>query len=139
MSTRFSTWFRKLPAPRSLRKQLLAISLLILSGLLLLIGVLQYILMRDFIYSNRAESMEAQIRSVPREMFFNFFNSYDEDTTTPNEGNTEYNGNLPGKETARIKSQMVKEPVRIGVHSCWMPIQPSLFIAQMAPSGTYSK
>lgn len=87
MSKRIFKWFRKLPAPRSLRKQLLAISLLILSGLLLLIGVLQYILMRDFIYSNRAESMEAQIRSVPREMFFNFFNSYDEDTTTPNEGN----------------------------------------------------
>ncbi|MGE7614475.1 sensor histidine kinase [Paenibacillus sp. NPDC101420] len=103
MSTRFSTWFRKLPAPRSLRKQLLAISLLILSGLLLLIGVLQYILMRDFIYSNRAESMEAQIRSVPREMFFNFFNSYDEDTTTPNEGNTEYNGNLPGERNGENK------------------------------------
>ncbi|WP_379158538.1 sensor histidine kinase [Paenibacillus sp. sgz5001063] len=63
--------FGRLPAPRSLRKQLLIISLLILSGLLLLIGVLQYVLMRDFIYTNRAESMQTQIRSVPREIFFN--------------------------------------------------------------------
>ncbi|WP_379127765.1 sensor histidine kinase [Paenibacillus sp. sgz500958] len=61
-------------APRSLSRQLLAISLLILSGLLLLIGVLQYVLMRDFIYTNRAESMETQMRSVPRELYFNFLN-----------------------------------------------------------------
>lgn len=60
---------RRLHAPRSLRKQLLATSLLILSGLLLLIGVLQYVLMRNFIYSNRAETMEAQLRSVPRDFF----------------------------------------------------------------------
>ncbi|AIQ72310.1 sensor histidine kinase [Paenibacillus odorifer] len=95
MSTPIFRWLRRLPAPRSLRKQLLATSLLILSGLLLLIGVLQYILMRDFIYSNRAESMEAQIRSVPREMFFNFFNSYDEDTTGINDTNNEFNSNFP--------------------------------------------
>ncbi|MFD1910008.1 hypothetical protein ACFTAO_00965 [Paenibacillus rhizoplanae] len=56
-------------APRSLRKQLLAASLLILSGLLILIGTLQYVLMRNFIYSNRAEAMETQIRSVPYEIF----------------------------------------------------------------------
>ncbi|WP_411830101.1 hypothetical protein [Paenibacillus sonchi] len=71
MIARITGLFGSLPAPRSLRKQLLVISLLILSGLLLLIGVLQYVLMRDFIYSNRAESMEAQIRSVPREIFSN--------------------------------------------------------------------
>ncbi|MGN7764606.1 sensor histidine kinase [Paenibacillus sp. 22594] len=71
MIARAKGLFGRLPAPRSLRKQLLIISLLILSGLLLLIGVLQYVLMRDFIYTNRAESMETQIRSVPREIFFN--------------------------------------------------------------------
>lgn len=64
---------RRLHAPRSLRKQLLATSLLILSGLLLLIGVLQYVLMRNFIYSNRAETMEAQLRSVPRDFFTGSF------------------------------------------------------------------
>lgn len=62
-------------SPHSLRKQLLSISLLILSVLLLLIGVLQYILMRNFTYTNRAETMQTQLRSVPRELFFNFFNA----------------------------------------------------------------
>lgn len=72
MISRIRGFLHRLPAPRSLRKQLLATSLLILSALLLLIGVLQYILMRDFIYSSRAESMETQMRSVPRELFFTF-------------------------------------------------------------------
>lgn len=103
MRSHISKWLLKLPAPRSLRKQLLAISLLILSGLLLLIGVLQYILMRDFIYSNRAESMEAQIRSVPREMFFNFFNSYDEDSSTSSEVINERSGSLPEERGAENK------------------------------------
>ncbi|WP_238650892.1 sensor histidine kinase [Paenibacillus piscarius] len=56
---------------RSLRRQLLAASLLILSGLLILIGILQYVLMRNVIYSNRAEVMEAQLRSLPIEFLLN--------------------------------------------------------------------
>lgn len=60
----------RLHPPRSLRKQLLAISLLILSGLLLLIGVLQYAIMRNFLYTSRVEAMQLQIRSVPRELIF---------------------------------------------------------------------
>lgn len=75
MIPRLSGFISRLPSPRSLRKQLLAISLIILSVLLLLIGVLQYVLMRNFIYTNRAESMETQLRSVPREFYFTFLNS----------------------------------------------------------------
>ncbi|WP_342481018.1 HAMP domain-containing sensor histidine kinase [Paenibacillus sp. FSL L8-0340] len=75
MIARLSGFISRLPSPRSLRKQLLAISLIILSVLLLLIGVLQYVLMRNFIYTNRAESMETQLRSVPREFYFTFLNS----------------------------------------------------------------
>jgi two-component system OmpR family sensor kinase len=70
---RFSSLLHR-TAPSSLRRQLLSISLLILSGLLLLIGVLQYFLIRDFTYTNRAETMETQLRSVPREFFFNLYN-----------------------------------------------------------------
>ncbi|MFP4978022.1 sensor histidine kinase [Paenibacillus sp. CN-4] len=51
--------------PGSLRSQLLARSLLILSVLLLLIGGLQYWLNRDFVYSSRAEAMQAQMRAIP--------------------------------------------------------------------------
>ncbi|WP_410513356.1 ATP-binding protein [Paenibacillus sp. BR2-3] len=85
MIARIPRLLQRLAAPRSLRKQLLAISLLILSGLLLLIGLLQYILMRDFIYSNRAESMETQMRSVPRDLYFNILN-YSEDGRDSEEG-----------------------------------------------------
>ncbi|AHV95468.1 sensor histidine kinase [Paenibacillus sabinae] len=69
---------RRLHPPRSLRGRLLAISLLILSGLLLLIGVLQYVIMRNFLYTNRAEAMHSQIQSVPRELIFELARSRQE-------------------------------------------------------------
>ncbi len=93
MIARTKGFFRRLPAPRSLRKQLLAISLLILSGLLLLIGVLQYVLMRDFIYSNRAESMETQMRSVPRELYYTILNFSEDDTINGGSGVDSINNN----------------------------------------------
>lgn len=71
MTARTRRFTGRFHAPRSLRKQLLVTSLFILSGLLILIGTLQYVLMRNFIYSNRAEAMETQIRSVPFEIFNN--------------------------------------------------------------------
>lgn len=73
MTARLKGLLRRFPALRSLRRQLLTISLLILSVLLLLIGVLQYALMRNFTYNNRAEAMETQLHSVPRELFFGFW------------------------------------------------------------------
>ncbi|MRN55524.1 sensor histidine kinase [Paenibacillus monticola] len=112
MIARIKKFFRRLPAPRSLRKQLLAISLLILSGLLLLIGVLQYVLMRDFIYSNRAESMETQMRSVPREFYYTFLYLSEDDTisgdgTANNNTNAEFNppnGEIPNGNGFNSKS-----------------------------------
>ncbi|WNS41680.1 ATP-binding protein [Paenibacillus sp. MMS20-IR301] len=95
----------KLHAPRSLRKQLLATSLLILSALLILIGVLQYALMRNFIYSNRAEAMETQMRSVPRDLFFNNLLMPDGNTAGMgnNTGSSPQNGAaLPGGDNAGI-------------------------------------
>lgn len=53
--------------PKSLRYQLLIRSLLIIAVLLLLIGILQYILMRNFVYHNQAETMRAQIPNLPRD------------------------------------------------------------------------
>lgn len=49
----------------SLRAQLLTRTLLIVAVLLVLIGILQYVFMKDFVYRNRAEVMEAQLRSMP--------------------------------------------------------------------------
>lgn len=55
--------------PKSLRYQLLVRSLFILAGILLLIGMLQYLFMKDFVYENEAESMRAQISSIPMELY----------------------------------------------------------------------
>ncbi|MBO2945318.1 HAMP domain-containing histidine kinase [Paenibacillus sp. F411] len=50
--------------PRSLRYQLLSRSLLVLAVLLLMIGFVQYVLMRSVIYQNQADMMHAQLRSL---------------------------------------------------------------------------
>lgn len=55
-------------APRSLRFQLLTRSLFILAALFLLIGALQYVLMKDFLYRNQAETMLTQLRTLPRDI-----------------------------------------------------------------------
>lgn len=54
---------------KSLRSQLLARSLFILAALLILIGGLQYIIMRDFLYRNQAEAMMSELRNMPRDLF----------------------------------------------------------------------
>ncbi|WP_053374898.1 sensor histidine kinase [Paenibacillus sp. FJAT-27812] len=66
-----SSAFARLFAPRSLRYQLLNRSLLILAALLLLIGVLQYVIMKDFVFKNKAEALNAQIMSMPMDWFRN--------------------------------------------------------------------
>lgn len=53
---------RSLLSPSSLRFQLLSRSLLMLAVLLILIGVFQYVIMKDFLYKNQAETMASQMR-----------------------------------------------------------------------------
>jgi two-component system OmpR family sensor kinase len=64
---RLGSWIHFI-APRSLRYQLLSRSLFILATLLLLIGVLQNVLMKDFLYKNQADSMEVQLGRLPRDL-----------------------------------------------------------------------
>lgn len=52
-------------SPNSLRIQLLSRSLLILAVLLVLIGILQFVFMRDVIYRNKAESLQSHLMSIP--------------------------------------------------------------------------
>ncbi|MCA0755154.1 HAMP domain-containing histidine kinase [Paenibacillus sp. N4] len=59
----------RLLEPRSLRYQLLSRTLLLLAALLLLIGILQYFLMKDFLYQNKAETLTAQIMAMPIDWF----------------------------------------------------------------------
>lgn len=56
---------RSLFSPNSLRVQLLARSLLILALLLALIGLFQYMFMRDIVYKNKADILQSQIMSIP--------------------------------------------------------------------------
>ncbi|WP_410772219.1 sensor histidine kinase [Fontibacillus sp. BL9] len=62
---------RRLISPRSLRSQLLSRSLFILALLLLLIGTVQFVVMKNFLYSNQAETLLSQIRSLPKELLMN--------------------------------------------------------------------
>jgi two-component system OmpR family sensor kinase len=64
---RLGSWIHFI-APRSLRFQLLSRSLFILATLLLLVGALQYVLMKDFLYKNQAETMKVQIGGLPRDL-----------------------------------------------------------------------
>ena len=64
----------RLIAPRSLRRQLLSRSFVILSALLVLIGLFQYVLMSQFLYSNTAETIRAQIRTIPPQVWLSAAN-----------------------------------------------------------------
>jgi two-component system OmpR family sensor kinase len=56
---------RRLVRPRSLRYQLLARSLWVLSGLLLFIGLFQYAFMTHFLYHNTAADLRSEVRAIP--------------------------------------------------------------------------
>ncbi|WP_178018789.1 cell wall metabolism sensor histidine kinase WalK [uncultured Paenibacillus sp.] len=60
---------RSLLSPNSLRFQLLSRSFLMLAALLILIGVFQYVIMKDFLYKNQAETMVSQMRGPLRDVF----------------------------------------------------------------------
>ncbi len=69
---RFSAWLRGVRPilfPRSLRYQMLSRILLILAGLLLVIGLFQYVFMERFLYQNRAAAIQRQVLSVPGEIW----------------------------------------------------------------------
>lgn len=57
---------KKIFAPNSLKTQLLSRSLLILAVLLFLIGLFQYVFMKEVIYRYKASSIQSQIMSIPR-------------------------------------------------------------------------
>ncbi len=64
MSQKKATRFKAFFTPNSLRIQLLSRSLLIMAVLLALIGLFQYVFMKDVIYRNKATSMQSQIASI---------------------------------------------------------------------------
>ncbi|MEC0089556.1 sensor histidine kinase [Paenibacillus macquariensis] len=103
MTKNWITRIKHLFVPRSLRFQLLTRSLLIMAVLLLLVGLLQYVVMKDFLYRKQAETMEAQMQSMPRDWFMR--KSLDESRNKPL---TRPGGNaflfIPGSSLAWIDS-----------------------------------
>ena len=69
----------------SLRFQLLSRSLLLMAVILLIIGLFQYVLMREFVYQNKASSIQDQIQSVPPDAWGQMLGSAD--TGLGNESN----------------------------------------------------
>lgn len=67
---RFVPKFR--PVFGSLRSQLLSRTLLLLAALLLIVGVFQYLYLERFLFQNKAEAIQRQIRTVPGEMWLRF-------------------------------------------------------------------
>jgi two-component system OmpR family sensor kinase len=57
-------WFNSLQ-PHSLRYQLLTRSMLILAVLLLLIGIVQYVVLQQFLYRSQINSIENRLQAVP--------------------------------------------------------------------------
>ncbi|MFC5531965.1 sensor histidine kinase [Cohnella yongneupensis] len=62
-------WARRVLLPNSLRAQLLSRMLLIVAGLLIVIGLFQYVFMERFMFQNKASSIQRQIQSVPGEVW----------------------------------------------------------------------
>ncbi|WP_138752314.1 sensor histidine kinase [Paenibacillus sinopodophylli] len=115
-------FIERLISPRSLRYQLLSRSLLILAVLLMLIGILQYVIMKDFIFKNKAESLNTQIMSMPMNLFNNGeMQSQDESRAEHPVKNTEETGS----------SRPQKEP-----HDSPLFYQPGLSILFVSLEGT---
>ena len=72
MRQKVGAGLKSLLAPNSLRIQLLFQSLLILAVVLVLIGLFQYVFMKEVIYRNKAESLKSQIMSVSPESWLQF-------------------------------------------------------------------
>ncbi|MDR6554364.1 ATP-binding protein [Paenibacillus qinlingensis] len=58
-------WLAKVAETRSLKFQILSRTLLVMSALLLLIGVFQYVFMQQFMYQNKAETIRNQLAALP--------------------------------------------------------------------------
>ncbi|NEU27776.1 HAMP domain-containing histidine kinase [Paenibacillus polymyxa] len=80
----------------SLRSQLLARTLLILALLLVLIGFLQYFLMKDFLYRSRADAMNTQLSSIPADLLIKDSQEKGEEENAAPEDGINRRNNRPG-------------------------------------------
>ncbi|SFS55786.1 HAMP domain-containing sensor histidine kinase [Paenibacillus sp. 453mf] len=69
MMKTITSFIQRVFSPQSLRNQLLIRTLFILSFILVIIGLLQYWVMKDFLYNNEAESLRTKMMSLPHELW----------------------------------------------------------------------
>ena len=69
MIKRITSFIKRVFLPQSLRHQLITRTLFILSFILVIIGLLQYWVMRDFLYNNEAETLRTKMMSFPPELW----------------------------------------------------------------------
>ncbi|MDD2620697.1 MAG: ATP-binding protein [Syntrophomonadaceae bacterium] len=77
MKTKQSISLKDLFEQKSLRIQLLSRSLLVLAALLALIGLMQYVFMKDVMYRGKAVSLQSQIMTFPPEIWNMMTSNYD--------------------------------------------------------------
>jgi two-component system OmpR family sensor kinase len=74
-------WFADAFVTRSLKFQLLSRTLLVMSALLLLIGVFQYVFMQQFMYQNKAETIRNQLAALPPNIWLRVEEGQDKGTS----------------------------------------------------------
>ncbi|MFC0213385.1 sensor histidine kinase [Paenibacillus chartarius] len=77
--------------PKSLRFQIVSRSLLVLAALLLLIGVFQYVFMQQFVYKNKAQTIQHQMLSLP----YDAWNLSDDKSDDASDGGGGGKGKIP--------------------------------------------
>ncbi|WP_248928117.1 sensor histidine kinase [Paenibacillus hamazuiensis] len=65
---------RRIFTHQSLRFQLLSRSLFVMALMLLLVGILQYFIMEQFLYRNKASTIQSQVMAIPHEFWLNMAN-----------------------------------------------------------------
>jgi two-component system OmpR family sensor kinase len=74
-------WFADAFVTRSLKFQLLSRTLLVMSALLLLIGVFQYVFMQQFMFQNKAETIRNQLAALPPNIWLRVEEGQDKGTS----------------------------------------------------------
>ncbi|CAM4267837.1 sensor histidine kinase [Paenibacillus tarimensis] len=120
-------WTRQL-SPKSLRSQLLMRSLLVLGVLLLLIGSFQYVIMQQSLYRSKAETMDAQLRSLPKDFTMK--------TGTADKFDEGDNRGAKGRTAGRQPSGETVPPERGGGR---LLVIPDMTLASVDEAGSYTE
>ena len=119
-------------SPGSLRSQLLSRSLFILAVILLLLGVVQYMVTKDFLYRNNADAMMTQMRSLPRSVYMD--NERSERSDRFNSSTTNNNDDTGNASDNRETIPLPKDERKQGLPFLFFP---DTSLAHITSDGTF--